>query len=109
MAKIVKKEIKVVEEVRPVLTKDDLIVTVMDQLDMSKAKAKETFDSVIGTISDAIEEGSDVSIHGFGIFSVKNTNERMGRNPATGEEVLIPAGKKLSFKISSVLKKKVTK
>jgi len=87
-----------------VLTKKALIESVAELNDVTKREAEESVDSVINTIKDALIEGMSVNIHGFGVFSVKDTAAREGRNPATGETIQIPAGKKLSFKPSSTLK-----
>jgi len=87
-----------------VLTKKALIESVAELNDVTKREAEKSVDSVIDTIKDALIEGMSVNIHGFGVFSVKDTAAREGRNPATGATIQIPAGKKLSFKPSSTLK-----
>lgn len=87
-----------------VLTKKALIESVAELNDVTKREAEKSVDSVISTIKDALVEGMAVNIHGFGVFSVKETAAREGRNPATGETIQIPAGKRLSFKPSSTLK-----
>jgi len=87
-----------------VITKKALIESVAELNDVTRREAEKSVDSVIDTIKDALIEGMSVNIHGFGVFSVKDTAAREGRNPATGETIQIPAGKKLSFKPSSTLK-----
>lgn len=82
---------------------------VIDQVSKETGIAKATVSNIIGKafdhISGALADVGEVKIHGFGNFLVKTTKEREGRNPATGEPVTIAAGKKVSFKPSSDLKK----
>jgi DNA-binding protein HU-beta len=54
-----------------------------------------------------IKRGAKVRVPGFGILMVKKTSARMGRNPATGETIKIPAKKKVAFRVSKDLKKAV--
>ncbi len=64
---------------------------------ITKADARKLVDAVFGTIADAAAKGEEVSLNGFGKFKVKDTPERQGRNPATGEAITISASKKLGF------------
>ncbi len=64
---------------------------------ITKADAKKLVDAVFGAIADAAAKGKEVSLNGFGKFKVKDTPERQGRNPATGEAITISASKKLGF------------
>lgn len=59
---------------------------------------------VFATVQDQLIAEGEVSIPGFGVFRVKETEARTGRNPQTGEALEIAASKKVSFKVSSVLK-----
>ena len=56
-----------------------------------------------------LEKGDSVSLKGFGTFEVRSRSERTGRNPRTGETLVIPASKVPAFKVSSALKKAVNK
>jgi DNA-binding protein HU-beta len=60
--------------------------------------------TVIRSLSDVITSGDSLRIPGLGAFSWKKRTERMGRNPATGEAVTIPAHNRLSFKSASAVK-----
>lgn len=62
---------------------------------------------IVDQIQVSLLRGCTVSLRGVGSFVVKNTEARMGRNPATGEEIQIEAGKKVTFKVSTTLKKAV--
>ena len=64
-------------------------------------------ESVLGHISDALVRGEQVKISSFGTFSVRDKNERIGRNPKTGEEVPITPRRVLSFRPSHLMKDSV--
>ena len=63
--------------------------------------------AVVAQIAGALQGSEEVSIAGFGKFSVAERAERMGRNPATGEQMLIKANKAVKFKASKTLKDQV--
>ena len=64
-------------------------------------------DSVFAVIAEAAVQGDEVTINGFGKFKVKESAERDGRNPATGEAIKIAASKKLSFGAAKAIKDKL--
>jgi len=73
----------------------------------SEADAKKAITAVFDQIAGAAAKGEEVSIAGFGKFSVKDRPEREGRNPATGAEMTIAASKKVSFTAAKGLKDKL--
>ena len=73
----------------------------------SEAAAKAAIAAVFEQIAGAAAKGEDVSIAGFGKFSVKDRPERQGRNPSTGEAMTIAASKKVSFTPAKGLKDKL--
>ena len=73
----------------------------------SEAEAKAAIAAVFDQIASAAAKGEDVSIAGFGKFSVKDRPERQGRNPSTGEPMTIAASKKVSFTPAKGLKDKL--
>ena len=75
---------------------------------LAKSEARKLVDSVISAIGDAAASGDEVTINGFGKFSVKSTPARTGRNPRTGEAIEIAAGRKVSFSPAKGLKDKVS-
>jgi DNA-binding protein HU-beta len=88
--------------------KADIVDRVVDQVDgLTKKQATEAFDAVFGAISDYLSDGDRVSIHAFGSFSVSERAARMGRNPATGASIRIPASKNVKFKAANDLKQAV--
>ncbi len=73
----------------------------------SEAQAKAAIAAVFDQIAGAAAKGEEVSIAGFGKFSVKDRPERQGRNPSTGEAMTIAASKKVSFTPAKGLKDKL--
>ena len=65
------------------------------------------FKSLFDSIKTELEAGNSVTIQGFGTFSVTDRAERKGKNPSTGEDIVIPACKGIKFKASHVLKDSV--
>ena len=71
---------------------------------VTKAQAKTIVDNLLGTLSAALVTNGEVHLQGIGKLVTKHTPARMGRNPATGQEVPIKAGRKVAFSMSKVLK-----
>lgn len=86
------------------MNKNDLIASVADAADLSKADAGKAVDAVFDAISGALSSGGDVRLVGFGTFSVAARAATKGRNPRTGEEIDIPASKQPKFKAGKGLK-----
>ena len=63
----------------------------------SKADARKVIDAILANITAAVATGEEVSLNGFGKFKLKDTPERQGRNPSTGEAITIAASRKLTF------------
>jgi len=75
----------------------ELVAKIAEAHSVSKAQAKSIVDDILKDIVDAAAGGAEVSLPGFGKFKVKETREREGRNPASGEKIKIAASKKLTF------------
>jgi len=86
------------------MNKGDLIEAVASSAGLSKADAGRAVDAVIGSITDALKSGNQVSLVGFGTFTVKQRAARTGRNPRTGETIQIKASKVPGFKAGKALK-----
>jgi len=86
------------------MNKSELIEAVADSADLSKASASRAVDAVLESITDALSEGDQVTLVGFGTFSVRDRAARTGRNPRTGESIEIPASKVPGFKPGKALK-----
>ena len=91
------------------MNKQDLVATVADAADISKAKAALAVDAVIDAIKSSLKGGDDVRLVGFGTFSVSERAATTGRNPRTGEPIKIPASKQPKFKAGKELKEAVNK
>jgi integration host factor subunit alpha len=88
------------------LTKNDIVAKVHD-LGFTKKKSVEIIESLLEIIKSALEKNDDVLISGFGKFCVKNKNERKGRNPATGADLILRERKVVTFKCSGKLRDKI--
>lgn len=91
------------------LTKAELIESLCSTMGLSKKDAKEIVVNFFGTISQALADGEEVKISGFGNFNLKNKKERPGRNPRTGKEVTIASRRVVTFKQGQKLKSLVSK
>jgi DNA-binding protein HU-beta len=86
------------------VNKSELIDAIADGADISKASAGKALDSVLEAITGALKKGDQVSLVGFGTFSVKHRPARAGRNPQTGKEIQIAAANVPGFKAGKSLK-----
>ena len=89
------------------LTKADLIDSMYNQVGLSKTKSAQVVDSLLGIIKKTLEDGEDVLISGLGKFCVKEKGKRRGRNPQTGEELMMKSRRVVRFRCSGVLREKV--
>ena len=89
------------------LTKDHLVNSIHNHLDLPRKISVELIESVLEIIKRSLANGEDVLISGFGKFSVKGKSERRGRNPATGEDLMLEPRRAVSFRCSSVLRDKI--
>ena len=89
------------------VTKDQIINSMCQDLDIPKKKAAELLESLLELMAKTLESGEDVLISGFGKFCVKRKNARKGRNPATGEDLMLGSRKVITFKCSPILRSKV--
>ncbi|MCX7983224.1 MAG: integration host factor subunit alpha [Syntrophales bacterium] len=87
------------------MTKIDIIQELYEKLNFSKKDAARIVESVFDIMKDALARGEKIKISGFGNFIVKEKKPRRGRNPQTGEEIVISERRVLTFKSSQVLRK----
>lgn len=90
------------------LTKANLIDSVYNKSDIQRQEAIPIVESLLEIIKHTLESGEDVLISGFGKFSVKNKKERKGRNPATGDGMMLRARRVVTFKFSDGLREKIS-
>jgi DNA-binding protein HU-beta len=84
--------------------KNDLVGLVADKAGLTKAQAGEAVDAVFDAITSSLKKGEEVRLVGFGTFSVSQRKASIGRNPATGAEIKIPASNQAKFKPGKGLK-----
>ncbi len=89
------------------LTKAKLIDAVAERNGFTRKKSIETVETVLKIIKSTLEFGEDVLISGFGKFCVKEKAKRKGRNPATGEDMILAPKKVVTFHCSGILREKV--
>ena len=89
------------------MNNSDLADTIARTADLSKADARKIVDAVFVAIADAAAKGEEISLNGFGKFKIKDSPEREGRNPSTGEAMTIKASKKLTFTPAKAVKDKL--
>jgi len=87
------------------MTKADIIEAVYEKVGgFSKKEAAEIVETVFDTIKETLQQGEKIKISGFGNFVLREKKARVGRNPQTGEKMLISEPRVLTFKPSQVLK-----
>jgi DNA-binding protein HU-beta len=86
------------------MNKSELIAAVAETAELSKADAGRALEAVIDAVKKTLKKGDDVSLVGFGTFTVRKRAARTGRNPRTNEEIKIKASKVPAFKAGKALK-----
>jgi integration host factor subunit alpha len=89
------------------VTRADLCEAVYRKSALSRAESTKLVELVLKEISDCLERGETVKLSSFGFFVVRKRAKRMGRNPKTGEKVVISARRVLAFKPSKILKRRI--
>jgi integration host factor subunit alpha len=91
------------------MTKADIVERVFDKVGFSKKEASEVVESIFEIIKQHLENGDKVKVSGFGTFVVHDKQPRRGRNPQTGDAIIIRGRRVLGFKASPVLKKSLNR
>ncbi|ELP6119188.1 TPA: HU family DNA-binding protein [Vibrio vulnificus] len=86
------------------MNKQQLIDQIAAKADLSKTQAKAALEATLDSLTDALKEGEQVQLIGFGTFKVNHRAARTGRNPKTGEEIQIAAAKVPAFVSGKALK-----
>ncbi len=89
------------------MTKADLIAAVADKTGLTKAAAEKAVVAVTSSITETLASGEAVNLVGFGSFRPKHRAARKGRNPKTGEPMMIEASNSVRFSVGAALKKAV--
>lgn len=91
------------------LTRADLAEAINRKVGLSRSESLGMVESILDHMSQALENGENVKISGFGTFLLRDKGERIGRNPKTGIEVPITPRRVLTFRASQMLKERIAK
>lgn len=94
---------------QPTVTLKNIAVELAEKHELTKKQTNLIMDDLVATLVKNLKKGNRVRVAGLGILQVKKRAARMGRNPATGETIKIPAKKKISFRAAKELKEAVGK
>lgn len=86
------------------MNKTELVEFIATQSDLSKAKAAEAVDAFVEAVTTSLKKGKDVTLVGFGTFTISKRAARTGRNPQTGATIKIAASKAPKFRPGKSLK-----
>ena len=89
------------------MTKSELIEVVSERMDIPKNRAYEVVNAMFDAMKDALVDEDRIELRGFGSFSIREYDARVGRNPRTGEEVFVDAKKSVHFKVGKELRERV--
>jgi integration host factor subunit alpha len=91
------------------LTKIQIVESVQNQTGFTKNRSSELIETLLEIIKGTLESGEDVLISNFGKFVVNHKNERRGRNPATGDDMMLAQRKVVTFKCSGKLRDRINR
>jgi integration host factor subunit alpha len=89
------------------LTKIDIVDSIADKIGYTKNLSFQILETLLEIMKMTLESGEDVLISGFGKFCVKEKRERKGRNPSTGEDLMLKPRKVVTFRCSGSLREKI--
>ena len=89
------------------LTKAKIVDVIHNELGFPKNRSAEVLEILLEMIKSNLEKGEDVLISGFGKFCVKAKKQRRGRNPATGNDMMLNQRRVVTFRCSHLLRKKI--
>ena len=86
------------------MNKNDLTAAMAKRAGLTQNEAERALDAFLETLGNALRDGEKVQLLGYGTFEVRERAERTGRNPQTGEEMVIPATRVPAFKPGKILR-----
>ena len=89
------------------LTKADLVQKIYQVHDLTKNQASDAIETFLALAKDCLGNGEDLLVSGFGKFRVKEKNSRRGRNPQTGQELILDSRRVVTFKPSGILRDRI--
>lgn len=91
----------------PTLTKAQIVNSIQKQFGLTRNRSIDLVETLLEIIKKTLESGEDVMISGFGKFCVNQKRARRGRNPATGDDMMLAPRKVVTFKCSGKLRDKI--
>lgn len=91
------------------LTRAEIAETLNRHIGLSRSESATIVESLLGHIAEALEQGQNVKISGFGTFTLRDKRERVGRNPKTGIEVPISPRRVLTFRPSQTMRERISR
>jgi integration host factor subunit alpha len=85
-------------------TKTTIIEKISEEIELSPSEAKDTVEHLLEIMKSTLASGGDVMVSGFGKFQVNEKAPRKGRNPATGQEMILEKRRVVTFKCAGVLR-----
>ena len=89
------------------LTKAQIVDQIRDEIGFTRNETIEIVEALLELMKSSLESGEDVLISGFGKFCVRNKRKRKGRNPATGDDLILDARRTVTFRCSGKLRDRV--
>ncbi len=89
------------------LTKAEMVEHLYEEVGLNKREAKEFVELFFETLIETLESGEEIKLSGFGNFTLRDKNQRPGRNPKTGEEIPISARRVVTFRPGQKLRARV--
>ncbi|MEE3274150.1 MAG: HU family DNA-binding protein [Acidobacteriota bacterium] len=80
------------------MVKADLVEIIAREARITKVSAESAVNAIIGALKNALAQGDRIELRGFGVFEVRPRKRGIGRNPRTGQEIVIPPGKSTRFR-----------
>ena len=90
-------------------TKAEIIKKVAEETGFQRKEAYKAVESLLEVMKDTLASGEDILVSGFGKFTVRQKNKRLGRNPETGESMILDERRVVTFKCSKQLREKMNK
>jgi DNA-binding protein HU-beta len=89
------------------MTKAELVARMAKDTALTKRQSQKALDTIIASVQEALRQGDQVTLVGFGTFGVRTRAARKGRHPRTGQEMWLPADRKPTFKAGKGLRQAV--
>lgn len=91
------------------LTKAQIVDAIQKQIGFTRNRSSDLVETLLEIIKRSLESGEDVMVSGFGKFCVKGKKQRRGRNPATGDDMILNPRRVVTFKCSGKLRQKINR